>query len=64
VRLAIAYQGLTGDHLFPDCPHLKRSKPLHPGEALGRQCAGKVNVDGGWLCGWCVRVWKARNKTQ
>lgn len=62
VKTAPAWLGLTSDHLIEDCPHRARSRPELERHGLWRQCLGVVNVDGGDLCGWCVRVWHARNR--
>ena len=43
------------DHLLPECPAVRRK----PGTA--RWGNGLVDPLGSDLCGWCVRVWKARN---
>lgn len=63
---AIAYMGPMCDHLIPECPHMARSKRAERipfwKEKYGTQLLGTVDVDGTDLCGWCVRVWKARNR--
>ena len=63
---AVAYMGSTCDHLISNCPHMIRSKRAEHipfwKEKIGSQLFGTVNVDGSDLCGWCVRVWKARNR--
>lgn len=45
------------DHLYPACPGLRRS--LAPGQepVQGR---GSIYPEAGDVCGWCVRVWRAR----
>lgn len=45
------------DHLYPNCPGLRRS--LRPGEppTVG---AGVLYPEAGDVCGWCCRVWRAR----
>ncbi len=46
------YVGETVDHLFPTCPGLRR-KELRVGR-------GAIHPEAGDICGWCLRVWKAR----
>lgn len=48
--------GLT-DHLYPTCPGLRRS--LRPG-VVAVQGRGLLYPEAGDVCGWCVRVWRAR----
>jgi hypothetical protein len=66
VTEAIAYMGAAADHLIPECPAMARSKAAesipHWKEKIGTVLLGTVDVDGTDLCGWCVRVWKARNR--
>lgn len=57
MTVAQAFMGETVDHLIPECPALVRSKAPD----VGRPTIDLVDVDGSDLCGWCVRVWKARN---
>lgn len=56
------WMGLTTDHLIETCPHRARSFPTLNRHGWWRQCVGLVDPDAGDLCGWCVRVWKARNR--
>lgn len=46
------YQGDTVDHLYPTCPGV-RHRPLRPGR-------GALHPEAGDVCGWCLRVWRAR----
>ncbi|MFC8423977.1 hypothetical protein ACFUN7_24380 [Streptomyces sp. NPDC057236] len=47
------------DHLYPNCPGLRRS--LRPGEEPV-QGSGALYPEAGDVCGWCVRVWRSRRK--
>lgn len=47
------------DHIYPTCPGLRRS--LRPGEQPV-QGSGALYPEAGDVCGWCVRVWRARRK--
>jgi hypothetical protein len=49
------------DHLYPTCPGLQRS--LRPGEEPV-QGSGALYPEAGDVCGWCVRVWRARRQEQ
>jgi len=58
-----AFRGLTTDHLYDTCPSLVRSverQPLVYG--IGQRLQGEVDPLGTDICGWCQRVWIARNK--
>jgi hypothetical protein len=60
---APAYLGVLVNHLFELCPIRARSRPELERCDWWRPCRLGVNpfgpdVEG--LCGWCVRVWKAR----
>lgn len=48
------------DHIYPDCPGLKRSL----GGAEPRQGEGALYPDAGDVCGWCCRVWRARRRKE
>ena len=55
------------DHLYPNCPHLARVKKWTDGDDWPRKGASLVDPARdpyGDLCGWCVRVWRARNRTE
>ena len=58
------WPGLTVDHLYTRCPARTRSLP-----ALRRNSMptgpgnGLVDPAGSDICGWCQRVWRARNPT-
>jgi len=45
------------DHLYATCPDLQQS--LRPGEepVQGR---GVLYPEAGDVCGWCLRIWRAR----
>lgn len=48
------YVGAYDDHIYPTCPSLARSgTPPRPGR-------GRLYPEAGDVCGWCVRVWRAR----
>ncbi|MFI6249005.1 hypothetical protein [Streptomyces sp. NPDC051016] len=49
------------DHIYADCPHLKRS--LRKDEAPVRG-SGALYPDAGDVCGWCCRVWRARRSKE
>jgi hypothetical protein len=59
---APAWMGLTVDHLIEDCPHRARSRPTLERHGLWKPTLWPVNPGGTDLCGWCVRVWHARNR--
>ena len=65
---AVCYMGrMEGpDHLYSTCPALARVKPWSVGKAnrdqWPRTTVDLVDPEGTDLCGWCVRVWKARSK--
>lgn len=46
-----AWRGVLVDHLYETCPWI-------PGDT--RPLLGEVDPAGTDICGWCVRVWKAR----
>ncbi|MFF9310136.1 hypothetical protein ACF1BS_04415 [Streptomyces sp. NPDC014748] len=52
------YVGEVVDHVYPNCPLLRRSLPA--GEQP-REGAGDLYPEAGDVCGWCLRVWRARN---
>jgi len=50
------YPGELADHLYATCPGLNRGRrDFRP--QVGR---GAIDPEGSDVCGWCVRVWKAR----
>lgn len=49
------------DHLFETCPARTRSLPTLRKYGWDVQGQGTVDPLGTDICGWCVRVWKARN---
>jgi hypothetical protein len=59
---APAWMGVLSDHLIESCSHrLKTRRELEPA-GWWKPLAMLVDPDGPDLCGWCVRVWKARNR--
>lgn len=46
------------DHLIPACPHLRR----YCGDDEPIVLVGLVDPFGTDVCGWCARVWGARNR--
>jgi hypothetical protein len=58
-----AWMGLTVDHLYEDCPIRVRSLPELRRCGWDGQCSDQVDPHGTDLCGWCVRVWEARNRS-
>jgi hypothetical protein len=59
---APAWVGLITDHLIEACPHRARSRRQLERHGWWAKCRSQVDPDGTDLCGWCVRVWKARNR--
>jgi len=59
-----AFGGLNVDHLYRDCPLLK-GLMSHESQGfnqyLGAELRGEVDPLGTDICGWCQRVWMARN---
>ena len=56
------WKGLRSDHIYEDCPALRRSEPelkRHSSYGMGR---GELYPEDGDVCGWCLRAWRARNK--
>ena len=53
--------GVLDDHLYETCPGLNRSR--RELQRCGWWAPRHTTIDplGGDVCGWCVRVWKARN---
>lgn len=49
------------DHLYPNCPGLRRS--LRPGDEP-REGSGALYPYAGDVCGWCCRVWRARKRRE
>ncbi len=60
-----AYLGVLVNHLIEDCPIRARSRTEL--ERCGWWCATLLPTDPDdteGLCGWCVRVWRARNRAE
>ncbi len=60
------YLGVIVDHLYENCPGLQRSR--NRGDKWGLDWVGMPARDlvdplGTDICGWCRRVWIARNLT-
>lgn len=53
--------GLTTDHLYEGCPGRRRSLPELRRYGWDHQGLGTIDPLGTDVCGWCVRVWKARH---
>lgn len=56
----LAPMGST-DHLYPNCPGLRRSLPAGEEPTEG---SGALYPDAGDVCGWCCRVWRARRRKE
>jgi hypothetical protein len=57
------WMGLTVDHLYEACPTRLRSLPEL--ERYGWATVGRdgLDPDGTDVCGWCVRVWRAQQRS-
>lgn len=55
------YQGLTLDHIYPQCPGRVRSLPELVREGTARPCRTALDPEGGDVCGWCLRLWRSRS---
>ncbi len=53
--------GVYVDHLYEECPARRRSLPELRLGGHDRQGYGTVDPLGTDICGWCRRVWLARN---
>lgn len=59
---------LRNDHLLEDCPALQRVEPWPPGSDGPAYWQGDPSwfhlpsPNPGDVCGWCTRVWIARNR--
>lgn len=49
------------DHIYANCPGLRHS--LRHGEEP-RVGSGELYPEAGDICGWCVRVWRARRSKE
>jgi len=57
------YEGLAVDHLYPQCPALRKSLPELRrcfGEPQPRHHTFPIDPWGGDVCGWCLRVYSAQ----
>lgn len=52
------WPGASGDHLYQDCPGLRRLKP-QPRAGFNR-----IDPEGGDICGTCLRWWRSRNRAE
>jgi len=48
------------DHIYADCPGLRRS--LNGAEP--QPGSGALYPDAGDVCGWCTRIWRARRSKE
>ena len=55
------WKGLSSDHLYEECPALQRSERELKRHGLYGVGVGRLDPEGGDVCGWCVRVWRARS---
>lgn len=61
-----AYLGVRVDHLYQDCPLLRRSVAAHKDgccwcrDSIGQKLVGTVDPEGTDICGWCYRKWLGR----
>ena len=53
-RWIMSHWAAVCDHLLPECPAVRRHRHT------ARWGVGLVDPDGSDLCGWCVRVYRAR----
>ena len=54
--------GIYTDHLYENCPARRRTvMPTKQRIEWDKQGAGTVDPLGTDICGWCRRVWIARN---
>ncbi|MDQ3028617.1 MAG: hypothetical protein M3R09_01010 [Actinomycetota bacterium] len=53
--------GLTSDHLYKDCPARQRSLPELARVGWDKAGSGGISPADDEVCGWCRRVWLARN---
>lgn len=65
MRLHEGFAGVTTDHLYQRCPALQRLKagptPLrYPDMRFGKRYVIPVDPLEANICGWCRRVWKAK----
>lgn len=59
------FMGLTSDHIYEHCPCRERSREELERVGWWKQGLGALQVDSEFpfdVCGWCRRVWKARNR--
>lgn len=54
--------GLTSDHVYEGCPGRQRSLPELDKVGWVGPGLGDLDPEGGDVCGWCLRVWRARTK--
>jgi hypothetical protein len=60
--LVECWMGVVADHLYERCPARVRSLPTLRAYGWARKCRGLVDPWGSDICGWCARVWQARNR--
>jgi hypothetical protein len=54
------WPGLATDHLYETCPARLRTLPALRESGWHRPGLGSVDPEDGDVCGWCLRVWRAR----
>jgi hypothetical protein len=64
------FRGLMVDHIYENCPALKRAVAGNPKRPVNDRFYGRpvfgIEIDAeadGWVCGWCLRVARARNES-
>jgi hypothetical protein len=53
--------GLTSDHVYENCPGRRRGLPELAKAGWDGPGRGSLDPEAGDVCGWCLRVWRARN---
>lgn len=54
--------GIAVDHIVENCPLRTGSRERLTRSGHWRQGVDLVDPDGTDICGWCLRVWKARTR--
>ncbi len=50
------------DHLYETCPHFQRDRQHGAYTQWGCTCKYRCDPLDETVCGWCRRVWKARDR--
>jgi hypothetical protein len=59
------WRGLTGDHIYERCPGRLRSLLTLVKAGLDQASTiWELDPEGTDVCGWCRRVWRARNRPE